>query len=123
VVAAKATDAKHASALNGGAGFISRYFTLTQGSGITTINADIMLSYTAADSTDSGLVTLTNVDVAKWDGATWSFINPTRGYDATNAVYTATVAGQTSLSDWTISGPNGVPAELSRFSAEIIREK
>jgi len=124
-IAVKATDAKHPSAPT--AYFASRYFTITPGSGITTINADIGLSYTAADSTDATLTGPgTAINVAKWDGATWSFITTpfvVSSYDAVNSLYTATALGQTSLSDWTISGPLGTPVELSRFEIEAILEK
>lgn len=98
--------------------FVSRYYSINQ-SGNASITADITLSYTSADSTDANLEgEATNVDVAKWDGSSWSYITPAeRGYNSEANVYTVKVTGITSLSDWTVSGPQGVPVELSNFEA------
>ncbi|MFB3896491.1 MAG: hypothetical protein ACE14V_09340 [bacterium] len=115
-IKASVTDAKHASAPS--TYFISRYFSLTPGSGISTITADIVLEYTATDSTDANLGSnWPAAQIAKWNGASWTYIPAMFGYDATNSLYVAITLGQTSLSDWTVSGPGGTPAELSRFNA------
>ncbi|MDI6784398.1 MAG: right-handed parallel beta-helix repeat-containing protein, partial [bacterium] len=117
-ITASATNAKHPNAPTDY--FISRYFTITKDPSISAITTDITLSYTAADSTDANLgPSHRNVDMAKYSGGIWTYITPTGGYDANLAVYTATVTGQTALSDWTVSGPGGVPAELSRFETVI----
>jgi hypothetical protein len=126
-VAVSVTDAKHPNANDstghfGGQYFVSRYFTATP-SGISVITTDVTLSFTAADSTDAGLsVPYRGVEVAKWNGAIWTWSQgvETRGNEL--GLYKVTWPGVTLLSDWTVSGPGGLPVELSRFEIEAITE-
>ncbi|MFB3896492.1 MAG: hypothetical protein ACE14V_09345 [bacterium] len=116
------TDAKHPQTSTftfGSTYFLSRYFTITTTAGITAIDYNLNLGYSNGDLADAGLSSESIIEIAKYDG-TWSFFAADTRDTAANWVQKN---GLTSFSDWTLSGPAGVPVELSRFSTEIIREK
>lgn len=103
-------DAKHPSASS--PYFISRWYRIQNTGGIT--NADLTLRYTDSDVSDSSIAE-GDLMVAKYAGSSWSFYTPD-SLDVTGN--SARLNGVTSFSDWTLSGPSGVPVELSGFDTE-----
>jgi hypothetical protein len=114
-------DAKHPNATDstgnlGNQYFISRWVRISNTGGIS--SADITFTYTDADFTDAnfGALAEDQISFAKWNGISWTWLpSSDRDVDA-NWIK---LNGITSFSDWTLSGPGGVPVELSRFEVNI----
>lgn len=105
-------DAKHPNAPS--QYFLSRWFKINSNGKIK--SANMALTYIDADFTDAMLGSLTedSLQVAKYSSGTWSYYSSDTHDTIANWVQ---LNGITSFSDWTLSGPGGVPVELSRFEA------
>jgi C1A family cysteine protease len=94
--------------------YISRWYRIQHTGGIS--NANLTLRYTDSDFADVGGGILESaLQVAKYSGSSWSYYSPSTLDTTGNA---ALLNGVTSFSDWTLSGPTGVPVELSGFEIE-----
>ncbi|MCX7918723.1 MAG: hypothetical protein N3A72_03750 [bacterium] len=99
--------------------FISRWWSISGNGNIQ--NADITFTYTDSDFTDAnigGAYTEANLEFVKRTGGNWTWYPASSRNTTANWVKRA---GITSFSDWTLSGPGGVPVELSRFEVEVIK--
>ncbi|MFB3895372.1 MAG: PKD domain-containing protein [bacterium] len=114
-------DIKHPNATDstgklGDQHFLSRWWDIDSNGSIQ--ETDITFTYTDTDLLDAnigGAYSETNLEIAKWNGITWTWYYPTaRDLDKNWIRY----EGITSFSDWTLSGPGGVPVELSAFNTE-----
>jgi len=106
-----AFDAKHPNAASNY--FISRWFKIENADG-NVQNSSLTLTYTDQDVIDAG-VAENQLQFARWNGASWTYFVPT-SQDVDNN--TITLNNVTGFSDWTLSGPMGVPVELSDFITE-----
>ncbi|MDI6784212.1 MAG: hypothetical protein QME64_09000 [bacterium] len=108
---------KHPNAARSGQYFISRWWQINHTGGID--STDIKFWYTASDVTDANLGTLSedSLQVAKYSGTgtSWDWYAPA----GVPVSHTIQLNGITSFSDWSLSGPNGLPVELSRFETAI----
>ncbi|MCX7918722.1 MAG: hypothetical protein N3A72_03745 [bacterium] len=100
--------------------FLPRWFNITQTGGVA--KADILFYYTDQDlaAANLGLRTENDIELAKYSEGTWTWYKfPEIGHNPMeNSIL---MFGATSFSDWTFSGPGGVPVEISRFEAEILQ--
>jgi len=94
--------------------YISRWYRIQHTGGIS--NANLTLRYTDPDFADvGGGISESALQVAKYSGSSWSYYSPSTLDTTGNS---ALLNGVTSFSDWTLSGPTGVPVELSGFEIE-----
>ncbi|MFB3895371.1 MAG: metallophosphoesterase [bacterium] len=101
--------------------FLSRWYTISSEGNIPN-TMTLTFTYTDADFIDAqfGLLAEDQIRIAKYSASsTWSWFSPQSIDTATNRVQ---LNGITSFSDWTLSGPYGVPVELSRFDIETESE-
>ena len=82
--------------------------------GSSALNVTLTFSYTPSDVTDSG-VAESLLYPARYSSG-WTSISTGVTRDLVN--HTLSVSGVTGFSRWTLGGLNGVPVELSNFSAE-----
>jgi len=93
---------------------ISRWYRIQHTGGIS--NANLTLRYTDSDFADvGGGISESALQVAKYSGSSWSYYSSSTLDTTGNS---ALLNGVTSFSDWTLSGPTGVPVELSGFEIE-----
>jgi hypothetical protein len=98
---------------------LKRFFRINQ-SGLTSLNADLTLTYTDADVSDQGISDENSLRVFQWDGAQWRELTVTARNTTDNTI---TVTGVTSFSDFVISGTGDapLPVQVTKVSAEVTR--
>ena len=107
-------DNKHPNAPS--AYYLSRWYRILHTGGI--MSANLKMIYTNSDFSDSNLYSKNEMEIAKYDSGSWSWYSPNSEDTVNNWIQLNNV---NSFSDWTMSGPGGVPVELSGF--EAIREE
>lgn len=112
-------DGKHPDAMDadgelGDLYFLSRWFRIDHTGGIGSGNLTFV--YTDADFADagSGAFSESDMQIARYHDGIWTWFNADARDTAANWVQINNV---TEFSDWSLSGPGGVPVELSYFEA------
>ncbi len=105
-----AFDQKHPNAVSGY--YASRWFRIQSTGGIT--DANLTLNFTDQDLSDSS-ISEDGLLFAKYSGGSWYYTSPSSKNLTTNLF---TLNNVTSFSDWTLSGPDGVPVDVSEFQVE-----
>jgi hypothetical protein len=93
------------------AGEFQIIWTLTAAN--TTYNLDLVLCYTEAELTASGVSNENSITAYRWDESynAWNWVDKGGTVDAgANCV---TVAGVTALSPWTLAGDGGIPTAVT----------